>query len=674
MNLTKMKIFIIFLAIYIISLLIIIFCNKKNINKKNKEINKLKKEITDLKQAKNEYLTKFFHEIKTSLNSIVGFSECIKEEKNIEACHTDIDNIIVASNNLLEIVNNKIETSKIETNKSKIVLTKYKPSELFNNVIKELEPKVNNKMFEFNYDITNDLPELLLGDSNKIKKILTSLLINSFKHTEHGYVSFEVKCSNDKNESELIITIKDTGSGIEDKEVTNNTFSDQKEFTLSIIKNLIEMMNGTITIQSKPLKGSKIVISLKQELAKSSSNIISLNATNIANKKVLIVDDNSLNIKVCRKLLSAYNLDVTSVDSGLECIKLLKTGASFDLILMDDLMPGMNGSETLSNLKKDINNFNTPTIILTANDIVENWDKYLASGFKDCLAKPIEKSELNRILSKYLNITKEEIKVESTVNNSEFDLTGKKILVVDDDNLNLKITQQFLKEYNPTVVSINNGKDCIKRVKDENFDLILMDDMMPELSGIDTMKLLRKIKDFNTPVIILTANIIDGAKDNYLNAGFDSYLAKPIKKTELCLILKKFIVDKKEDNKLKENTIKYTLDYLIKNDIIDKNVLTNYKNIEEYNLALKKFIKTATSKITILNKYKSSHNLADYAVEVHDLRKDCQKLGMNKISNVLYNHELKSRNGNVKYIDENFDELSNIINDYVTVLKKYINS
>ena len=676
MILTNMKFSIIFLIVYIITLFIILFYINKNNKKKNEEINKLKKEILDLNKAKSAYLTSFFHEIKTSLNSIVGFSECIKDETNIEACHNDIDNIIIASNNLLEIVNNKIENAKIETNKSKLVLNKYNPSELFTEVINEMKPKVINKMFEFDYDIDNDLPELLLGDSNKIKKILTSLLINSFKHTEHGYVRFEVKCSNDKNESNLIISVKDTGSGIEDKEL-NNSFLDQKELSLSIIKNLIKMIDGTITIESNYLKGSRITISLKQKIIKSSSNVLSINTSDFTNKKVLIVDDNNLNIKVCKRLLNAYNLDVTSADSGFECIELLKAGASFDLILMDDMMPGMNGSETLANLKKDLNNFNTPTIILTANDIVEKREKYLEDGFEDCLAKPIEKEELNRVLSDYLNITKDDIKLENTINNvsdnNMLDLTGKKILVVDDDNLNLKITQNFLKEYNPIVVSLNNGKDCIKRVMNESFDLILLDDMMPELSGIDTMKMLRKIKDFNTPIIILTANIIDGAKDNYLTAGFNSYLAKPIKKDELYLILKKFIVDKKEEMKPKEKTIKYSLDYLIENNIIVSDVLESFKNEEEYNLTVKKFLNIVESKTALISQYKTSHNLADYSVELHDLRKKCQKLGMNNISNMLYNHELKSRNGNVKYIDEHFNELLNLINDTVDFLKKYIN-
>jgi len=656
-----------------------------------------KNQADKVKSDKSNFISDFSHEIKTSLNAIVGFSECVKQEKDINSCYKDADDIITASQNLLEIVNGVLDNSNIDSKKIKKVVTNYRPREIFEKSTKSILKKIAEKKLEFNVNISKDIPEVLQGEAVNLEKIITNILNNAVKYTEHGYINFDVKCTNTNDISKLIISVQDTGIGIKSEQIDKifnksehldehkNTTIDEKGLELAFVKKYVDMMGGNIAVQSRYGEGTRFTVYLKQKIVNDQTELNRLNNKSIKvkpidlqNKKVLIVDDNKLNIKVCTKLLDSYNLDISAVESGLECIELLKSGATFNLILMDDLMPKMTGTETLINLKKEFANFNIPIVVLTANNVIEKRAEYLNAGFIDCLGKPIEKTQLHSILVKYLNINnnvqrkkepeKKNIELETTL----MDLTGKKILIVDDNNLNLKVAENFMKSYNPIIETVNSGKECLMRTKTENYDLILLDDMMPQLSGIETMKLIKNNRSFDTPIIVLTANTIDGAKDNYLEAGFDDYLAKPIDKQKLNDILKKYIVDRYSKNNDIEEKNYHTVDFLQENGIVVKDGLEYFKNMDNYDQAVNEFINNISNIVVKMSQYKTSHNLSEYALIINDLRKKCRNLGINKLVDMVFNHELKSRDGNVKFIDEHFDELLKEISNTVEILKKYM--
>ncbi len=372
-------------------------------------------------QAKSDFLSSMSHEIRTPLNAIVGFSEALQEEELPEKAREEVKDIVMASNSLLEIVNGILDISKIESGKIEIVNSEYNFRDIYDNLVALTKGRLGEKPLEIRTSYDESIPKVLYGDHTRVKQIILNILTNAVKYTKEGYIDFRVTSLVKDDICRLIISVEDSGIGIKQENI-NKLFSRferldiDKNITiegtglgLAITKKLIELMQGTIVVQSVYGKGSKFTIAIDQriihkeivedakvEVVDSSKNV------DVSGKKVLIVDDNKINLKVASRLLESYNLNIETLDSGASCLDKINSGNIYDLILMDDMMPGMSGVETLHKLKENTS-FNIPIVALTANAISGMKEKYLSEGFNDYLAKPIDKEELKKIIIKYLN-------------------------------------------------------------------------------------------------------------------------------------------------------------------------------------------------------------------------------------------------------------------------------
>lgn len=367
--------------------------------------------------AKTDFLSSMSHEIRTPLNAIVGFSEAIQEEETLEAAKQDAKDIILASQNLLELVNGILDISKLEANKMEIVNNEYNIREECNNLIKLIKPRIGEKPINLTLTIAPDVPETLYGDKSKVKEIMSNLLTNAVKYTEKGSIVVNINCINKNDECSLMVSVEDTGRGIKPEKIDKlfnkferleedrNTTIEGAGLGLAITKRLVELMDGRIVVQSVYGSGSKFTFYLKQRITKNKPSITietTPSKLELYDKKVLIVDDNDLNIKIAERMLNSYGLTVETCKSGFECVDLIKEGKTYDLILMDDMMPKMSGVETL-HILQEIPTFKDKVVVLTANAIEGMREKYLSDGFEDYLSKPIEKKELERVLRKFLN-------------------------------------------------------------------------------------------------------------------------------------------------------------------------------------------------------------------------------------------------------------------------------
>ena len=575
-------------------------------------------------QAKSDFLSSMSHEIRTPLNAIVGFSECIVQSDTLEEAKDNAKDIIGASQTLLEIVNGILDISKIESGKIELIETDYDPYKMLEETVKLAKGRLAEKPLDFQVNIAQDIPKVLYGDKFNIKKILINFLTNAIKYTDEGFVRFDVQCVKMNGMVRLIFIVSDSGRGIKKEEIGKlftkfQRLDEEKNQTiegtglgLAITKQLIEMMKGSVVVDSVYGEGSKFTFVLDQKISEATldDTTAQLNVVvDLSGKKILVVDDNKLNLKVADKLLKQYNVSTTLCNSGHDCLELIGDGNKYDIILLDDMMPQMSGTETLNRLKK-ISGFNIPVVALTANAINGMKEKYLEAGFDDYLAKPIDRNELYKTLVKFLNpsasydketnsmvistndsknedkeepkqdekiqqdpavprITKdipkfvpdnveivvkpgnkelEEQQVEQTTqkDNIEEEKNNEasekvKILIVDDNNLNIKVESKLITSLGYEVQAANSGIEAIKMVQHTNYDLIFMDIMMPMMDGVKTFHELKKLDGFDVPTIALTADAVLGAEDKYLAEGFNLYVTKPATKEDFDKIIKKYI-------------------------------------------------------------------------------------------------------------------------------------
>ena len=391
-----------------------------------KELEQAKKKADDSNRAKTDFLSNMSHEIRTPMNAILGFSNGILTEEKFSSqqIKKDITHIYSAGNNLLEIINNILDISKIETGEEKIENTEYSLGNIVLELKSIIDARLGDKKIRFITDVDSNTPSKLIGDKTKIFQILLNLLSNAVKYTEVGRIKLKIKSNIIDNRVVLNMEVSDTGYGIkkEDYEKLFEKFSrleiaSQKEIEgtglgLVITKRLLTLLGGKIWFESEYGAGTVFYIELSQKIADKNpiGNIeseiqVETNSDylNCSEYKLMLVDDNKLNLKVAEKVLSNYKFQITSFDNGEDCINSIKEGDIYDIIFLDHMMPKMDGIEVLHILKKLKGYKIPPIVVLTANAITGMKEMYLSEGFDDYLSKPINTGDLAKIINKYFD-------------------------------------------------------------------------------------------------------------------------------------------------------------------------------------------------------------------------------------------------------------------------------
>ncbi|MBQ7198397.1 MAG: response regulator, partial [Selenomonadaceae bacterium] len=400
------------------------------LKKKNSALKDAVVEAKAANKSKSQFLSNMSHEIRTPINAILGMNEMILRESENETILEYAENIRSAGNSLLGIVNDILDFSKIEAGKMEIIPVEYALSSLLNDLVNMVQKRAEAKDLSFHIEADENLPSDLFGDEIRIKQVITNILTNAVKYTEKGGVTLTVKFKNiSEDEILLCVAVKDTGIGIKEEDLKKlfsaferieekrNRTIEGTGLGMNITQRLLEMMGTSLQVASVYGEGSEFSFELKQKVVNRHpiGNFAETYRHSLAQHKkykekftapdarILVVDDTVMNLTVVKGLLKQTKIKIDTAESGYECLKRV-VEKKYDIIFLDHRMPGIDGIETLNQMKtlEGNLNFETPVISLTANAISGARQTYLDAGFQDYLTKPIDSSKLEDMLINYL--------------------------------------------------------------------------------------------------------------------------------------------------------------------------------------------------------------------------------------------------------------------------------
>ena len=624
-----------------------------------------KEKAEEANAAKSAFMSTMSHEIRTPMNAIVGMTDILLRSKLPDREKEYLTNIRSSGEALLSIINDILDFSKIESGKLEIIEDDYEPMSMLNDLSMIFLNRIAEKPVELLFDIDQRMPVKLHGDSLRIRQVIINIVNNAIKFTDNGYVKLTMEILQ-MNEEDIMLQfrVKDTGQGIKEEDISHlfgsfeqvdkekNKYKEGTGLGLAISKQLVELMHGEISVQSVYGQGSEFVFTMPQKIVRQ------VQAAEIKNAAAEITVGGAMRSpwgqEMLCHLIQEYGL--VYQDCSFECVREHK----IDFFFTDQI--NLVSDELLAKMKEK-----GTTLCVVQNPMMDGtWDKEAVQ-----INKPLYTLNFCQV------INKESITFETATERLlNFTAPDAHILIVDDNEMNLKVAKGLLEPLKMQIDTAGDGKQALEKIQKETYDMVFMDHMMPVMDGIEAVQRLRQMEGEyyrKLPVIALTANAVSGAREEFLAAGMNDFVAKPIRIKEICSKITKWLpkdyLKEAEEPSGERGTADIQIEGL---DVAEG--LENCGTKELFISLLGDFYKLIELKAVKIEKCLADGLIRDYTIEVHALKNTARMIGAMELSADFYRLEQLGNAEDVESLRKETPAVLTLYRSYKPVLKPYAES